>query len=134
MTKNGLRTFRQQLGLAFIHLATQSKHLSVRKLAVSTLEAQNTRTPQLLNDIIRVAIPVHLTRTAEREKSKAPELNDDVVQRQNLTRSLVPVLSACAAFADEDELLEKERLITDLVLLAHQPEICMCFHFSLIKK
>ncbi|KAI5120166.1 hypothetical protein M0805_008433 [Coniferiporia weirii] len=113
---------RQQLGLAFIHLATQSVHLDVRRDAIAALEAENMRVPQLVNDVLSSAIPVHLSRIADKSKGKITE--DEVTHNQNRARSLVPVIKACAAFSEDMDLTQRQRLVADLVLLAHQPDIC----------
>ncbi|KAH8110478.1 ARM repeat-containing protein [Phellopilus nigrolimitatus] len=100
---------REHLGLAFIYLGTQSTHLDVRRQTVAVLEAENARSPQLVNLMVRDAIPVHLTRLADREKSSLS------AKKQNQARSLVPILTG---------LEEKQRLLADLVLLTHQSDVC----------
>lgn len=124
-------SLRRQFGQAFLHVAAESEHLEVRRASVSTLEADNAQMPQLVNEMLRVAIYDRLDHVPEKGKTKISVSDDEVTQmyhtvphqKDSLVRKLVPVLTACAAFSDEIEVSEKGRLLADLLPVAHRLEI-----------
>ncbi|KAL5483042.1 GCN1 [Sanghuangporus weigelae] len=110
---------RRQFGHAFLHLAAQSRHLEVRRSVAEALGKLHARMPQETNAVLRVAISSLLEK--DNDTSSDPSANDS--DKHRLHRNIIPVLAACASFADESDPSEKERLLAELVLVAHQPAL-----------
>ena len=110
---------RHQFGQAFLHLAGRSEHLEVRKTAVEALEKLHASMPEQTSTVLRMAI----SKLLEKESNDSTDLNVDDTGKQRLYRNIIPVLISCGSFAEEADSSEKERLLADLVVVAHHPAL-----------
>ena len=90
-------------------------------MAIQTLEQENKRTPEFVNQMLRDAIESSLEKVnASRAKENSTE--DEGTPR----RTLAPILSACAALSEDVAVEDKYALIAKLLVLAHDPAVCTC--------
>lgn len=113
----------QQLGLIFIHFATQGHTIEIRRMTLSILEAENIKSPHIINEIICSAMPLYISRTSEKRAS-ASNTTEDEIDALKKGHRLIPILAACASFDDATGVLDRERLLADMLVLAHHYELC----------
>ena len=104
--------FRRQFGSLLINNATRPKRVQARKPAISSLERLHARFPTLVTAEIQLALSDALLK----------ERTDATYQRHNFA----PILLACASFEDDAEHKMKSELLSDLLIVAHEPVICSC--------
>jgi hypothetical protein len=97
-------------GFVLLHLAVDSPHKHVR---------------QATNDIIKelTVWDPHLTTTTVREATAA-FLSGDVAVTPKKHGRLAAVLLSAVAYNEDAELEVKERLVTDLAVVAHHMVVC----------
>ena len=83
----------------------------LRKHAITSLEVLHSRYPGLVTSIVQFALM---------EAIGSEKTDTEFHRRVNYA----PVLMACASFG-ETSLEEKQKLLCDLLLAAHDPKICM---------
>ncbi len=91
--------------------------MQTRRSAKETVEAQNRSHPLLTNQIVRESLNAFLTKSG---KSTEDEEQNNVKFPQ-----LMALLKACAVFEESTSTREREGLISQLILLAHHPRLCV---------
>ena len=90
-------------------------------MAIKTLEEENKRTPEFVNQMLRDAIESSL------EKVNATKAKENSTEDEGTPRQLLaPILSACAALSEDVAVEAKYALISKLLVLAHNPTVCAC--------
>jgi hypothetical protein len=98
------------LGLAFLHLAVDSKNLRTRKSTLSTLSSLTATDPVGANGIVVTGLEAYLSRNTS-------SMHDAKRQR------LMQVLSTCASYDQKAALHCKSAMLCRTLLLGHHPHI-----------
>lgn len=97
--------------------------MEIRRLAVTVLETENATLPFLVNRVVRESLTTLLSRDKQKTTNgTATDIEDQALHMRQ--ERLVFLLSACAAFAADAPLADKQSLIAELVILAHHSDIC----------
>jgi hypothetical protein len=119
---------RIQLGSVFIHLAVQGSAPTVRKAALSTLERLTTLYPEALNRVARDALVAYISKEQPAKPKVAPteETSSEDKTAVNRQARLSAFLYTCAAFGADTPVPVKQRLLADLLIIAHHTGVCKC--------
>ncbi|KAA1470496.1 ARM repeat-containing protein [Dentipellis sp. KUC8613] len=115
---------RSQLGLVFLHLATDGKTPESRRLVTLRLEHLNTLLPKVVNGVVHDALKVHLTHGKSTPPKAANGSADDEKPATNKQPRVLAFLLSTASFSDDVELDLREEMLTDQLVLGHHPLIC----------
>ncbi|KAF9234000.1 armadillo-type protein [Melanogaster broomeanus] len=130
------QNLRIQLGSVFVHLSVHSQSSDVRRKAIQTLEITVSRSPQLLNVLLRDALMFSLTRSAVPSKppvsavtATSPSGEEQEKPVVDNRRRFAALLLCCASIGEEAGNgvggALRDSLLVDLVVLAHHPMICV---------
>ncbi|KAH7929550.1 ARM repeat-containing protein [Leucogyrophana mollusca] len=116
---------RSQLGSIFLHLTVHTQSSEVRRRALKTVQDAVTRQPQLVNWALRESLTVSLTRekpAPTKTTTSSEDLDKPVIDKQ---RRYAALLLSCVLSGDSEneDLATGEKLLVDLVVLAHHPVI-----------
>lgn len=113
---------RTQIGLSLLYLAVDSSSPDVRRAVVKALERDTTKQPQLINRIVRES----LTASFMRDKAKVVVGEEQEVLAHKQGR-LIAFLGSVAAIGKDVDLVVRENLMAELVVLGHHAAICEAF-------
>ncbi|THH11230.1 hypothetical protein EW146_g8121, partial [Bondarzewia mesenterica] len=116
--------FRTQLGLAFLHLAVDCQAPEFRHRLISTLDHATSLLPKVVNSVVRDALTAHLVRRKGAPSKAQNGLTENEKPSINVQTRLAAFLSTCASFSDEVDECLRDDLLSDLIILGHQPSIC----------
>ncbi|KAG8940411.1 translational activator of GCN4, partial [Tulasnella sp. 419] len=112
LEKNG--SVRLQFGTALTHLSVESSHIGTRKQSHLALQRLTLRIPELLHRTVRETFAVHIS------KESAPD--DAQLWRTRVARRF-SILTSIVSFSDQTDPMLKEGLLSELLIIAHHPEI-----------
>ncbi|CAL1711997.1 unnamed protein product [Somion occarium] len=110
------------LGFVFLHLAVESASPELRRSANASLAKLAPREPEILIKTVSNALTSYLTRSKQPTKGHV----SDEEHEASISKSsrLVAFLLACASFGEKVEKCIRERVLIDLLVLAHHPLLC----------
>ncbi|KAI9508386.1 ARM repeat-containing protein [Russula earlei] len=114
---------RVQLGLAYLYLATESRLPEFRRLVVVSVEHLAALIPKTASELVRAALAAHLA-SGHRATLKNPSTSEDEKPVISKQPRLLAFLAASAAFGEDTEVILREQLLAESIVLAHHPEIC----------
>lgn len=122
---------RVQIGSVFIHLAVNGSTPQLRRDTLSALERLSTSLPEAVNRVARDALVAFISKD-DLKKAKVANGDDAHEDRAPANRQmrLSNLLYTCAAFGDAADPGLKQRLLADLVVVAHHAGVCrllFCF-------
>ncbi|KAH9175038.1 ARM repeat-containing protein [Lactarius sanguifluus] len=115
---------RTQLGSAYLHLAIESQVPEFRRRVIASVEHLGAVAPKTTNELVRSGLTAYLTRrrTSIPKSQNTPTENEKPAIRKQ--PRLLAFLSASAAFGREEDHTLREKLLSEIIVLAHHPEIC----------
>jgi hypothetical protein len=120
-----------QIGLAFLHLAVDSKSPQVRRAVIKAIEDAMLKQPQLVNRIIRESLAESLMRDKPSTPNASGSLGEEHEVSAHRRVRLSAFLSSAAAISEDIDLSVRESLMTELIVLGHHPAICRLSFISL---
>ena len=120
-----------QIGLAFLHLAVDSKSPQVRRAVIKAIEGVMLKQSQLVNRIIRESLSEALMRDKPSTPNASGSPGEDHEVSTHRQVRLSAFLSSAAAINEDIDLSVREGLMTELVVLGHHPAICRLIFMSL---
>jgi hypothetical protein len=108
-----------------LYLATERHRPEFRRHVVASLEHLTALAPKTASELVRAGLAAYLAR----RQASTPK-NQNATEDEKLTLDKQPrlfaFLAASAAFGEGTELILREQLLAESVVLAHHPEICEC--------
>lgn len=94
----------------------------MQKLAINLLEDRNAISSRLVNQMVIDTLSAYILREFENARN---DVTSNIKLRSDATRGgNLRVLFACASFSAVEDLPDKQKLIGDLIILAHNVLIC----------
>lgn len=117
---------RIQYGTVFIHLAVNGATPQMRRDTLTSLQTLSTTYPEMVNRVARDALVAYISKAPSVAKA-AVTAGDDVAEDKsaaNRQSRLSAFLYTCAAFDEGTDVAVKQRLLADLLIIAHHEDIC----------
>jgi len=111
-----------QIGLAFLHLAVDSQSPQVRRAVIRAFEDDVAKQPQLINRIVSESLTVSLTQDKLAKTSSI--LSEEREVSAHRQARLSAFLSSAAALGEDVDLVIRENLMAEFIVLGHHPAIC----------
>jgi hypothetical protein len=129
-----LTQYRVQIGSVFMHLAVNGSTPQLRRDTLSALERLSTTFPEVVNRVARDALVTFISKE-DQAKFKTASSDDSQDDRAPVNRQmrLSSLLYTCATFGDDTDVGLKQRLLADLVIIAHHAGVCRSFPCSFEK-
>ena len=116
--------FRTQLGSAYLHLAIESQVPEFRRRVVASVEHLAAVAPETANRLVRSGLTAYVTRrrtSIPKSQNTTTENEKPAIRKQP---RLLAFLSASTAFRRDEDRTLREKLLSEIIVLAHHPEIC----------
>jgi hypothetical protein len=115
-----------QLGSVFIHLAANGSTPQLRRDTLSALERLTTAHPEVVNRVARDALMAFISKEQPVTKAKTAAGDDAQDDKTSVNRQmrLSGFLYTCAAFGEDTDAVVKQRLLADLLIIAHHEGAC----------
>lgn len=97
-------------------------HVETRREALSTLRFLNHRAPRVLNAVIREGL---LAYTSRKEVAHSSNSAEEVSRPSRVVERLPGVVLAITSFGTTTDILLREELLAELIILAHHPDVGM---------
>ncbi|THH23082.1 hypothetical protein EUX98_g8100 [Antrodiella citrinella] len=110
------------LGSSLLHLSIDGSTPEFRRRVISTVASLNSREPELLSRAVSSALVAHLTR--ERTPTRADANGDESEKFINKDTRLPALFLSCGTFSEEYDVVKRESLLTDLIVVGHHPSLC----------
>jgi hypothetical protein len=117
---------RIQYGSVFIHLAVNGATPQMRRDTLTSLQTLSTTYPEMVNRVARDALVAYNSKAPTVAKAVASAGDDAAEDKSAANRQsrLSAFLYTCAAFDEGTDVSVKQRLLADLLIIAHHEDIC----------
>lgn len=110
------------VGNIFLHLAVDGSSADIRRLAVSSVNAQAPKLPDVVNCIVSASLKAYLTK--DNTSSKTQTSNEDTETKAvSKEGRLCAFLISCAAVGEDVDRAARESHALDLIVVSHHPAI-----------
>jgi Generalcontrol nonderepressible 1 (Gcn1) N-terminal len=111
------------MGMMFLYLGMNSQSHNLQRELVRSLENHSSLFPEVLNSVIVDSLTAFLSLRVKRLTSKtSSDEVDPAVDHQ--PQFLSKILSTCASFNEATDINVRKTLLTNLIALAHNSQIC----------
>lgn len=110
------------VGNIFLQLAVEGSSADIRRLAVTTMNSQAPKLPDVINRIVAASLRAYLTKDSAPAKAQAAA-DDAETKAVSKEGRLCAFLISCAAVGQDVDRAVREKLAVDLVVLSHHPAI-----------
>ena len=109
------------VGNIFLHLAVEGSSADIRRLAITSMNAQASKLPEIVNRAVSASLKAHLVKEASPSKAQTSEDSDS--KAVNKEGRLCAFLISCAAVGEDVDVSIRENLVVDLVVVSHHPAL-----------
>ena len=108
------------VGNLFLYLAVDGSSVDIRRLAVSSMNAQALKLPEVVNRIVPASLKMYLIKESVSAKASSEEAETKAVSKEG---RLYAFLISCAAVGHDVDVSVRENLVLDLLVVSHHPAI-----------
>ncbi|EKM53603.1 uncharacterized protein PHACADRAFT_125439 [Phanerochaete carnosa HHB-10118-sp] len=108
------------VGNLFLHLAVDGSSVEIRRLAVSSMNAQAPKLPEVVNRIVSASLKAYLVKESAPARTSGEEAETKVVSKEG---RLCAFLISCAAVGQDVDCSVREDLVLDLLVVSYHTAI-----------
>lgn len=117
------------VGNIFLHLAVDSSSVDIRRLAITSMNAQAPKYPEVVSRIVSTSLKAYLVK----ESASAKVSNGEDAETKAVSKEgrLCAFLISCAAIGQDIDQSVRESLVLDLLVVSYHPAIGAYTHLRL---